>query len=208
MSGLLTHWLDGSPTWLLYTLVALTAFVESLPALGLLFPGHTILFFASFVSAGGLLNPYWLATLIITCGLAGDILAYGMGHHWGPAPLRRLPWKLRLTENGEKRLGTLLATHGKKSIFFARFQPVGRAFGPYVAGAIRMRFLDFFIADFAAGFAAAVSLVALGYLSGLGYERLSKVLGVVLGAITLIVLAVVIYVGLRIRDKRSEKETL
>jgi membrane-associated protein len=190
---------------ILYALTFATAFAESAPAVGMLVPGQTILFGAGFLAGQGGLDPFILTGMILVGGFLGDTLGFLLGRRWGVAPLTRLPWKLKLTPGGTARLTALFEDHGIKSVILARFQPVGRAFGPYLAGATGMPAARFLAADAVASFLAAASLVALGFLAGLGFERLSKVLGFTAVAIVTVLLIAVIAVGLRVKHQRERR---
>ena len=194
------------PPALLYAVVVVTAFAESAPAVGLLVPGQTILFGAGFLSGQGRLDPFVLSATILVGGFFGDALGFVLGRRWGVAPLERFPWRrVRLTRSGRDRLTALFENHGVKSIVLARFQPIGRAFGPYLAGATGMPAARFLLADAFASFLAATSLVALGYLAGLGFQRLSKTLGITAVAVVTVLLVAVVVIGLRLKHKADEK---
>jgi membrane-associated protein len=200
--------LDVEPA-ILYAITTATAFLESAPAFGLIMPGQVILFGAGALSGQGRLDPVILAVTILVGGFVGDSFGFLLGRRWGVAPLTRLPWKLKLTPGGTARLTALFEDHGMKSIMLARFQPLGRAFGPYLAGATGMPAARFLVADFLASAVAAGSLVALGYLFGLGFERLSRVLGFTAVAIVTVLLGIVVFIGFRVkhrREARAERE--
>lgn len=188
---------------ILYGVALLAAFLESAPAVGLLVPGQTILFGAGFLSGQGRLDPFLLVGLVCIGGFSGDTLGFVLGRRWGVGPLQRLPGRLRLTAGGRARLTALFSSHGAKSVILARFQPLGRAFGPYLAGATGMPAGRFLAADALASVLAAGSLVALGYLAGLGFERLSRTIGLTAVIVVSILLIIVVAVGLRIKHQKE-----
>lgn len=196
--------LDLPPGWV-YAAVAVTAVLESAPAVGLLVPGQVILFGAGFLSGEGALDPFILAGIILVGGFCGETVGFLLGRRWGVAPLERLPGRLKLTAGGRERLTALFENHGVKSIVLARFQPVGRAFGPYLAGATGMPMARFLLADAVASLLAASSLVGLGYLAGLGFERLSRTLGITAVAVVTALLLAVVLLGLRLKHKAEDK---
>lgn len=196
--------LDVAPE-VVYAVAFLAALAESAPAIGLLVPGQSILVAAGFLAGQGSTDPFVLGLVVALGGLLGDTLGYVLGRRWGIAPLRRLPGRLRLTDGGEVRLVSLFERHGGKAIVLARFQPIGRAFGPYLAGASRMRARRFLPAAVVASLLAAAGLVGLGYLAGIGFERLSRALGVTAVAVVTLLLVLVVVVGLRLR-KRSRPQ--
>lgn len=200
-----TALLDVAPE-VVYAVAFLAAWGESAPAIGLLVPGQSILVAAGFLSGQGKADPFLLGLLIAVGGFLGDTLGFVCGRAWGVAPLRRLPGRLRLTEGGQVRLVSLFERHGGKAIVLARFQPIGRAFGPYLAGATAMPAARFLVAALVASFLAAAGLVGLGYLAGIGFQTLSRTLGIGVVVLVTVVLAVLVVVGLRLRKRRLADE--
>lgn len=200
----LADFLDGiEPAWL-YLLAFVAAFGESTPAFGLLIPGQTILFVAGFVSGEGLLDPFLLAVIVAAGGFLGDTLGYVVGRRWGIKPMRVFPRRLRPGPHAQQRLTLLFERHGMKAIILARFQPIGRAFGPYFAGVSGMSTARFIGADAVASLAASACLVGLGYLAGLGFERLSKTIGVVAVSVVTVLLVIVVAIGLRVKHQKEK----
>jgi membrane-associated protein len=197
--------LDLAPA-VIYGVAFVAAWAESAPALGLLVPGQSVLVAAGFLSGQGKCDPFTLAALVIVGGFLGDSLGFILGRRWGVAPLYRLPGRLRLTEGGRIRLVNLFEGHGRKAIVLARFQPIGRAFGPYLAGAIGMRASSFVPAPAAASILAGAGLIGLGFLAGVGFERLSRTLGVSVVAAVTVLLVIVVVVGLRVRRRHADAE--
>lgn len=208
MAGGVPEWtalLDVAPE-VVYAVAFLAAWGESAPAIGLLVPGQSILVAAGFLSGQGKADPFALGAVVAAGGFLGDLLGYILGRRWGVAPLLRLPGRLRLTPGGEVRLVSLFERHGGKAIVLARFQPIGRAFGPYLAGASGMRWRRFLPAAVVAAVLAAAGLVGLGYLAGIGFKTLSRSLGIGVVAVVTILLVAVVVIGLRLRKHRLVDE--
>jgi membrane protein DedA with SNARE-associated domain len=202
-----TDWadlLDVAPA-VVYAVAFAASLLESAPAIGLLVPGQSILLAAGFLSGQGKADPFMLALFVAIGGFMGDSLGYILGRQWGVAPLRRLPGRLRLTEGGRIRLAGLFAAHGIKAVVLARFQPIGRAFGPYLAGATGMSGPRFLTAAGLASLLAAAGLIGLGYLAGIGFERLSRTLGFTAIAVVTVLLVAVVVVGLRMRRRHADE---
>lgn len=197
--------LDVAPA-VVYAVAFGAAFAESAPALGLLVPGQSILVAAGFLAGQGQANPFLLVAFVAVGGFLGDTLGFVVGRMWGLAPLGRLPGRLRLTEGGRVRLASLFERHGGKAVVLARFQPIGRAFAPYLAGATGMPAPRFLGAASVASVLAAAGLVGLGYLAGIGFERLSRTLGVSVVAVVTVLLVAIVVVGLRVRRRQIDAE--
>jgi membrane protein DedA with SNARE-associated domain len=201
----LSHLLDVAPA-VVYLLAFLAAWLESAPAIGLIVPGQSIIVATGFLAGQGRADPFLLAAVVAVGGFSGDSLGYVAGRGWGVAPLQKLPGRLRLTEGGRARLAFLFASHGGKAVVLARFQPIGRAFGPYLAGATGMRAARFLTAAGIASLLAAGALVGLGYIAGLGFARLSHELGITVVTVVTVALVGLGYFGLRAtRTQRGEE---
>lgn len=103
---------------------------------------------------------WWLALLVCFVGvLAGDVVLYWIGHHWGE---HILDWRLTrfvLTPEREQLVKDKYHRHGIKIVFTARFVAGFRAAAFLTAGIVRIPFWKFFLVD---GLAALVG-VPLGF---------------------------------------------
>jgi membrane-associated protein len=66
------------------------------------------------------------------------------------------------------------ATHGGKTIFFARFIPVVRSVGFIVAGVAHMEWKRFFVYDVAGALVWGITHSLIGYALGASYERWAR----------------------------------
>jgi membrane protein DedA with SNARE-associated domain len=130
---------------------------------------------------------WWLALLVCFAGvMAGDIVLYWIGHHWGE---HILDWRLTrfvLTPEREKVLIEKYHQHGIKIVFTARFVAGFRAAAFLTAGIVRIPFWKFLLVD---GVAAVIG-VPLGF--GVAYlftDQLPAILQGVHRAERLLVLA-------------------
>ena len=119
---------------------------------------------APLLAAGVLANQeiirWWLALIVCFVGvMAGDIVLYWVGHHWGE---HIMDWRITrwvLTPEREKQMIRLYHRHGIKIIFSARFVAGFRAAAFLTAGIVRIPFWKFVLVD---GVAALVG-VPLGF---------------------------------------------
>ncbi len=207
MASIVAQWLDGVPAGGLYLLALLAAFLESTPGIGMLVPGQSVIFVAGFVAAEGVLDPFVAAALVTLVGFAGDVAGYVLGRRrWGVRHAVRLPKRMQPGPRAKARLVRLYAEHGFKAVILSRFQPVGRAFGPYFAGLGCMGAARFLAAEAVASVLAGAGLVGLGYVAGLGFERLSRTLGfAVVGVVSVLLVLLVAFV-LRAKHKHDDEQ--
>jgi membrane-associated protein len=128
----------------------------------------------------------WQVCVAAFCGaVAGDQIGYLMARHWGGdrlwARLRGRKASARLLEQAE----SLLHKRGGWAVYLTRwlFSPLG----PYVnliAGATRMSWPRFALADLLGEVTWVTIYVTLGYAFGSQIEELSDTLGNVIGALT------------------------
>ena len=135
MEGLLA-WLTSLPPAALYAALAVTAAAENVfPPL----PADTVVAFGAFLAARGdaSLPGAFLATWI--GNVAGAMLMYWLGRHFGADWLARKVPALGIGgDPRESRVGRMYARWGVPALFLSRFLPAARALVPPVAGAMRI----------------------------------------------------------------------
>jgi len=192
-------WLPAG--WTYNLLLGLIAFGESLPAVGLLVPGSTLILFAGFLALHG---KGVIATVIAvsTAGaILGDLTSYFLGARAG-APLlqsRALRRRLDLLRKAE----LFFTAHGGKSVFFARFVGPVRGLVPFVAGCAQMRPLAFGAYTLISGILWGLAYPGLGYLAGASWRRVELWSGRFSLVVALLLVATVLFVWWRRRLRRK-----
>ena len=133
MAGIL-DWLESLPVAALYACLALIAAIENIfPPV----PADTVVAFGSFLAARG--HGTALGAFLSTWigNVAGAMLMYGVGRHFGADWLER---RMARRGGGEMaaRLQTMYGKYGLAAIFMSRFLPGVRALVPPFAGALRV----------------------------------------------------------------------
>lgn len=179
---------------------------------GLPIPEELVVVAAAWASyEAGPLNP-WLAFLSCLAGaLAGDCLMYAVGYHFGHSILRENRWVGRWVHpEREARVERLIARHGLKVLFAARFVMGLRSTVYLAAGVLRIPFRRFVLVDvlcaatvigvvFGASYAFAPRLESL-------YQLWDLVRGTqvwVTGLVALSILAVAVYYWRRARLRKA-----
>ncbi len=160
-------WLPGD--WRYAGLLGLIALLESLPAVGLLVPGSSLILFAGFLALHGK-GAIPMVILASTIGaICGDLISYGLGARAGTPLLhsRTLRRRLDLVRKAE----LFFAAHGGKSVFFARFVGPVRGLVPFIAGCSRMRPGPFALYALVSGVLWGLAYPGLGYLAGASWQR-------------------------------------
>jgi membrane protein DedA with SNARE-associated domain len=180
----------------------LIAGMIALECVGIPVPGETTLVAAA-IYAGT--THHLSITAVIGAAIAGaivgNVIAFSIGRAYGYRLLRRYGRYIHLDETRIKIGEYLFLRHGGKVVFFARFVPVLRSVAALLAGANRMSWRSFMVAN-VTGAVVWVGIDCIGaYLLGEQLTKLAAPAGIALGAI---VVAIVV-AGARF-IARHEKE--
>jgi membrane protein DedA with SNARE-associated domain len=139
------------------------------------------------------------AVLAATAGnLAGSLLAYTLG---ASGLLSGVP----VAGNVLRRWERLLDAHGTRAVFTARLMPLARTFVSLPAGARRVPLVPFALLTTLGCALWAVAFIVVGLLAGTAWGEISSLLGRVLLAIGLLLLALSVLHGRRHRDDPDER---
>jgi membrane protein DedA with SNARE-associated domain len=168
--GAISDWLGTLPPLLLYLMVAAIIGVESM---GIPLPGEIALVTASLLAAGGQASVWWVAVAGSAGAIVGDSFGYLIGRRGGRALLERLgrrfpdhlgPSHLASAERAFDRWGVW-------AIFFGRFVALLRIAAGPMAGALRVPYPKFLVANASGGIAWAGGTSVAIYFAGRAAER-------------------------------------
>ena len=139
------------------------ALAESLPFIGLMFPGTVLIVILGFFASQGFLRFGVLIWFVTAGAVLGDVIGYRSGIR-GKKLFREGNRFLRPSylEKGKK----FFHVHGEKSIFLGRFVGPLRPIIPFVAGLSHMDWWRFIVWDVAVSLLWAWSHLTLGYFFG------------------------------------------
>jgi len=184
----LMGWLPEGNTYLV--LLLLITFLESLPIIGLLMPGSTLVVLAGFLTVHGKGS---LQLLFVFCTLGaffGDLTSYWIGGRLGEQFLNKKSFLKR--KKTIKLAEAFFIEHGGKSLFFARFLGPLRGITPFIAGGARMKPWLFFNYTLVSAVLWGIVYPGIGFLGGASWEYaqdLTTRLGLLIGlamAVTII----------------------
>jgi len=175
----------------LYGLVVVAA-VIGLECIGLPLPGETVLILAS-VYAATKHDLNIVAVIVTAAGAAsiGQMIGFVIGREFGYWLLLRYGFYLRITESRIKLGEYLFLRHGGKIIIVGRFVPLLRSLAGILAGANRMPWRSFMLANVAGAVVWAITFGLAAYFLGRQVERLagSMFIVVCVGAVIVIIVA-------------------
>jgi membrane-associated protein len=157
--------LSGLTAGVVYLVVFGLVFVESGLLVGFLLPGDTVLFAAGLVAAtaGSGVSLGVLIAGVLVAAVAGDSVGYALGARLGR------PWLLRRTQRGRlsprplRRAESFYLRFGSLAVVAARWIPWVRTFTPILAGASRMPYRRFLLANVGGAVVWGPGLLVLGY---------------------------------------------
>jgi membrane protein DedA with SNARE-associated domain len=167
----------------------LIAGMIALECVGIPVPGETILVAAAIYA--GTTHHLSIAAVIgaaIAGAIVGNVIAFSIGRAYGYRLLRRYGRYIHLDETRIKIGEYLFLRHGGKVVFFARFVPVLRSVAALLAGANRMSWRSFMVAN-VTGAVVWVGIDCIGaYLLGEELTKLAAPVGIALGAIVVAII--------------------
>jgi membrane protein DedA with SNARE-associated domain len=198
-----THTLNHLLSQYGYLVVFAFVMVESL---GVPFPGETMVIAAALYAGAHHSLSAPLIWLVAAAGaIIGDNIGFAIGHWGGYRLLYRYGSKIRLDEAKLKVGRLIFDRHGGKVVFFGRFVSVLRTYAAFLAGTLRMHYLEF-LAYNAAGGIAWAAVYAFGfYYLGSSLQGVRGPVDYGLAAVAVVV-AIGFIVWIRRHTKRLEAE--
>jgi membrane protein DedA with SNARE-associated domain len=189
------HLIHQYGAWIVFALV----FLESI---GLPLPGETILVGAAIFAATT--QDISIALIILTAVLGaifGSVIGFWIGDRFGYPLLLRYGSYIGLTEIRIKIAQYLFRRRGMVVVLIARFVAVLRSVIGFIAGANRMPFAKFMIANSGGAVAWALLYGLGGYYFGKGVEEFARPF-----AFALAVVGAIVVVSLIVYWRRKEQE--
>ena len=186
-----------------YALLAVLVFAESGVLLGFFLPGDTVLFAAGLLTgAGGALSLPVLVTIVLVSAVTGDAVGYATGRRAGPALFERRAGRV-LNPRTLARARRFYATYGPIAVIAARWIPWIRTFTPLMAGAARMPYARFLLANVVGAVTWGAGLLLLGHLAA-SSSALKDSAGLV--AATVVALSVTGGAAQHLRRRRAQAD--
>jgi undecaprenyl-diphosphatase len=154
---------------------------------GVPLPGETALITAGGLVAAGQLSLPLVILVATLAAVTGDTIGYWLGRRGGRALLLRDGFGASHRRHAVRRADHYFARYGAATVFFGRWVPGVRIVAAVMAGAARMPWPRFAVANAAGAFAWATTITTLAVLVGPAGSAALAAGGLLLGAITLAV---------------------
>lgn len=166
-------WIEGIPPTAVYAIVGLIIGLESL---GIPLPGEIALVSSALLAAQGVVSPWGVAICAILGAIIGDSIGYSIGRRGGKPLFEKLgrrfpkhfgPDHLASAERSFQKWGMW-------AVFFGRFIALLRIFAGPLAGALKMPYWRFLVANVLGGIVWAGGTTLLVYQVGKVAEQWLK----------------------------------
>ena len=187
-----------------YLIIFGAAMLECAAFAGLLVPGESLVLASGFFAHQGILELDAVIAAVALGAVAGDNIGYLLGARLGRDWLLKKGSRFGLRKKRLAQVDAFFRRQGPRAVFIGRFIGFARALVPFVAGASRMSYRRFVVADALGAGLWTVAFVALGYVLGASWQMAEKWIsrsGLVLGAVLLLG---AVWLWLRRRRRRAE----
>ena len=187
-----------------YLIIFGAAMLECAAFAGLLVPGESVVLASGFFAHQGILDLDALIAAVALGAAAGDNIGYLLGARLGREWLLKRGSRFGLRKKRLAQVEAFFQRQGPRAVFIGRFIGFARALVPFVAGASRMPYRRFAVADAMGAGLWTVAFVAVGYGLGASWQVAEKWIsrsGLVLGAVLLLGAA---WFWVRRRRRRAE----
>src|SRR5688500_5575812 len=171
--GHVSEWLEGFPPLVIYLMVGGIIGLESM---GIPLPGEITLVSASLLAVKGIGSPWGVASAAAAGAIIGDSIGYAIGLRGGRPLLARLGRRFpkHLGPEQMERAEHMFSRWGVWAVFFGRFIALLRILAGPMAGALRVPYRKFLIANASGGLVWAFGTVWAIYWIGEAAEQYLK----------------------------------
>lgn len=185
-------------------IVFVISLIETAAFIGLIVPAEATILAAGFLASRGIFSLESVVVATLGGAVLGDQIGYLLGRHGGIRLARRGGWVGRLWARYEAPTAGLFRRHAALSVTLARFLSFIRTLMPWFAGMSRLPYPRFLFYDLLGIIGWGLGSIAVGYLAGEGWRRVTDQLGTASAVATVLIVAVVV-VFLRLRRSRRER---
>lgn len=189
-----------------YLIIGLAALVESVPLLGILVPGGTIVILGGvFASEAQLSIPF----LIVSASLGaviGDTISFSIGKKYGEEFLIKYGPHIGFKEEYLYITHRMCIQYGGWVLIIGRFNQIARPFVPLVVGSTRYKYYAFWGFALIGAFIWSILSIYIGKIARESWEVISAEIGIIGGIIfSAIIIAVVLFIRYEVKKLKKNK---
>ena len=154
-----------------YFLVFAALFIESLPFIGAVLPGGTIvLLIAGLFSRWGFFELWKVLVVAISAAITIDIFGYCTGRYLKRFSFYRFLRNKFVNQETLDRIGRVAHGHTGKVLVFGRLNPVTRSMAPFIVGSERVNFWKFLLFNIIGAVLWVSLFISVGYIFGMSFH--------------------------------------
>jgi membrane protein DedA with SNARE-associated domain len=139
---------------------------------GLPLPGELVLLFGGLLAHRGVLDLKWVVASAASGATIGAVLGYAAGYRWGTDLVRRISRRVFVSESRFDQSANAVARYGVWAVLASRFVIGLRMLAGLLAGAFRISWAGFMLANVVGACAWAAAMGSVGYALGSSWRRL------------------------------------
>ncbi|MBU0636624.1 VTT domain-containing protein, partial [Patescibacteria group bacterium] len=160
-----------------YFILFFSSLLEALPAIGSIFPGHSMVIASGFFIQLGVFKTTYIILLATIGAMIGDFIGYFLGRKYGISFILKHRKGLFLKTKHLDKAYSLFNSNSGKAIILGRLNPFTRAFIPFIAGISKIGYIRFLILNCLAALLWSITAVFIGYFFGSSYKIISTHIG-------------------------------
>jgi undecaprenyl-diphosphatase len=177
-----------------YLIIFGVTFVESIPLVGMLIPGQTMIILAGFLVKLHIFG-FWLAVIIGSLGaLLGDFVGFLLGRKYG-RHFTDVEQRFYIKKEQFQKTMDLIVSNPFKTIFFGRLHSLTRTLTPFAGGASGITLRKFLAIDILSSFVWAFLSILIGFIFGKSFEKASTFIGGFILIATIVTIVIIIIVN-------------
>lgn len=173
-----------------YLFLLILSALESIPFIGLVVPGQTILMLSGFFAHQGGFSIWRIIAVASIGAVFGELISYFVGRAYGYRLLDKYGRYFFIGKDRIEKVRAMTKKHAGKALIFGRFNPLTRAFSSFATGASDVLFMRFFAFSIIGAVVWSTVYVLIGFVFGEGYKVVEKYLGGYFLTLSLIVLSI------------------
>lgn len=189
-----------------YAIIWFAAFGESIPFLGMLVPGGSIVVVGGALAVDAGLSMPWLIFFCSLGAIMSDWLSFAIGRRYGEHILTKYGKHIGFKDEYLEVTHRFIDRFGGVALIIGRFNNIVRPLVPLVVGSTKMPYWKFWIFNIIGGIIWSIVSLYTGYIARESWDIVQGYVGIGGGIIfACIVIGVVLFIRYEVEQLRTQK---